>query len=235
MMGESIPDINPSIPVFIGVDVGHTCHVTLLAMHQSTPLVFYWKPVRSDDLEDHVAMLRARYNIIAGCTDRHPETTLANALRDASNNVIMPVEYRGSSALEFVEDEVEQVTHVQGNRTQMLDTVANAVRKNKIKFTGYTHYGNLVIQHLQDMVRIEEPDKAAQWSKLTGNDHFFHSLGFALFAVRMRAAIDYISTDEDVRTMFMATPVTMKTPPSINLSVNSRRKTATNYQLGVHS
>lgn len=223
MFEGAIPSIDNSVPVFIGIDVGHTCHITLIAMNHAKPNAFLWKQVKADDLVQEVEHLRSRYNIVSGCMDRHPETTLANAVRDESNGVIMPVEYRGTSALEFVEDEVEVVTHVQGNRTQMIDVAANAVRKSQISFTGYTHYGPFIVQHLQDMVRIDEPDKPAVWNKLTGQDHFFHSLAFALFAIRMRNAIDF-SVEDDVRTMVIASNVNMKTPPVANLGVVPRQK-----------
>ncbi len=189
----------------------NTCHVVLISLGQSNPHAFLFKQVAAEDLEDYVVELMANYNIVGGCIDRHPETTLSNSVRDASNQIVLPVEYRGTSALEFVRDELDTVTHVQGNRTQMIDEVAVGIRKQRIFLSGYGHHQTLLLQHLQDMVRIEEPDKEAQWKKLNGNDHFFHALAFGLFAVRMKNARDFQS-DAEIRTMVLCSSIDMKAP-----------------------
>ena len=50
---------------------------------------------------------------------------------------------------------------------------------------GYGNNKDVLIAHLRDMVREESPEKEPTWVKLNGNDHFFHSMGYALLARRV--------------------------------------------------
>jgi len=50
---------------------------------------------------------------------------------------------------------------------------------------GYTSHKDTLMAHLRDMVREETPEKEPKWVKLNGNDHFFHSMAFALLARRV--------------------------------------------------
>lgn len=208
MRGEGAIAITNDLPVIVGIDAGLTCHITLAHMGQGYPIVFGWRQVSADNLYDEVKTILETFNVVSGCMDRNPYTPLANEIRDLSHGRIMPVEYSGSPgapALQIVNDELDQLSHVRGNRTMMLDTVAGSVRKRKIDFYGYGRHQRVILDHLQDMVRLEhevnektKDEIPARWQKLTGNDHYFHSLAYLLFALRINLAIEY--RQDDART-----------------------------------
>ncbi|MGO7308746.1 phage terminase large subunit family protein [Rhizobium ruizarguesonis] len=208
MKGEGTPEINKMDPVMIGIDAGLTCHITLANVGQAHPVIFSFRQVSADNLLDEVKTILETYNVVGGCMDRNPYTPLANEIRDLSQGRIMPVQYAsapGAAAMQFVHDELEQLSHLVGNRTTMLDAVAGAIRKRKLSMYGYGRHQRIVLDHLQDMVRIDnevnektKDEIPARWQKLNGNDHFFHALAYLLFAMRVNTAIDF--RQEDPRT-----------------------------------
>jgi hypothetical protein len=185
-------------PCFIGIDVGQICHIVV-----GTPnVVFHWQRVHVNDLIDTVKILCRQYRVVAGALDRHPYTPTAEAVRDVTKSLILPVEYRGTAAVSLVKDKTEFVTHAQGARTAMLDAVAEAVRKKRKVFVNHRDEKDLIVAHLQDMVREEEEaNKPAVWKKLTGKDHYFHALAFYEFAQRMHY-VKHFDSDAEQRTMF---------------------------------
>jgi hypothetical protein len=58
------------------------------------------------------------------------------------------------------------------------------------------------------MVRIELPDKPASWEKLTGNDHFLHSLVLQRVSVKVREVI-LMQEDSTEKQFFGLVPVAM--------------------------
>lgn len=217
--------IGPSEPVFIGIDAGLTCHIVLIHMGTNRPVAFDFRQVVADNLYDEVETILSTYNVIGGCMDRNPYTPLANDIRDLSEGRIMPVEYghENGQAVSLVKDELDNFSHIRGNRTIMIDAVATAIRKRRISLAGYGSFESLLIQHLRDMVRIEKEDTSAIWQKLTGNDHFFHALTYALFSIRTTDAILY-RTDSDERTMVQSLPITISVHNDANMGVKFRRK-----------
>ena len=190
-------------PVFIGIDAGITCHIVLIHVGGAKPVAFEWKQVLADNLVNEVETILETYNVIAGVMDRNPYTPLANEIRDLSMGRIIPTEYASSAiaaSLTLVKDELDNISHIRANRTHMIDAVATIIKKRKIAFVGYQSQDHLIIQQLRDMVRVEKEDDTAVWQKLTGNDHYFHALGYALFSLRSNDAILYKS-DADERTM----------------------------------
>lgn len=84
----------------------------------------------------------------------------------------------------------------------MIDAVAEAVRKGRKTFVGCHDEKDLIITHLQDMVREEEEaNKPAVWKKLTGKDHYFHALAFYEFAQRLHY-VKHFDSDAEQRTRF---------------------------------
>lgn len=229
MRGEGRVQISNE-PVFVGIDVGLTCHVVLAHMGQGSPIVFDFRQVTADTLVDEVKTILETYNIIGGCMDRNPYTPLANEIRELSQGRILPVEYAGSPGaanVQIVNDELDQLSHVRGNRTTMLDAVAGAIRKRKISLYGYGRLQRLILDHLQDMVRMEheinektKEEIAARWAKLTGNDHFFHALAYLLFSMRVNMTIDY--HQEDPRTQVIQSNIIIPTGQATRLGVNRR-------------
>lgn len=172
MKAPLVPEVSDDYPLGIGIDVGQTCHITVGDEKSTIEFI----TVKVDDLVERVEELMKKYNIVTGCIDRHPYTPTAEAVRDKSGGVILPIEYRGKDRLSIIEDEFQEVSHLQGNRTKMIDSFAKEIQDRTHEFHGYGDKKPEIREHLMDMVRDEHPDKPAVWEKLTGNDHWFHSL-----------------------------------------------------------
>jgi hypothetical protein len=231
MRGEGKVEISNE-PVFLGIDVGLTCHIVLAHMGQGYPIVFDFRQVTADVLVDEVNAILSTYNVIGGCMDRNPYTPLANEIRDLSAGRILPVEYAsstGAAPVQMMNDELDQLSHVRGNRTTMIDTVAGAIRKRKVSMYGYGRMQRLILDHLQDMVRMEhevnektKEEIPARWQKLTGNDHFFHALAYLFFAMRVNTTIDF--HQEDPRTQFTHSNIIIPMGNAARLGVNRKHR-----------
>jgi hypothetical protein len=186
---SQIPNVSADTPCYIGIDVGFTCHITVsyddpdgwphFVLFESIPVAY---------LEKRVLELMKIYTIIGGTIDRFPYTTDADSLRDVSQKLIMPVQYRGHAALAPVfEADTKIISHYSANNTIALDRVKALVTSRNMTISGYLGGKELVISHLTDMVRNDAPDQdeMGQWIKVSGNDHYFHSMAFNLLARRV--------------------------------------------------
>lgn len=184
MKGPGVPDVGGLVPVALGCDMGKTCHLTLGRLKPGNEVdPFLFEQVPSSQIHDRVLQLMDRYNIVTGGVDRHPYTPDAERIRDATKRVILPIEYRGATHMKLEHDEYDALDHVKINRTAAIDAQVRSIQRRGTEFYGYGGLAQVVIEHCCDMVRIETDEKPATWEKLTGSDHFLHSL------VLMRASI----------------------------------------------
>jgi hypothetical protein len=214
MKGVAQPTVGASTPVYVGIDVGQTCHVILGTPNgfmEIDPFLFALVPV--EELEQFVKTVCDNYFVVGGAIDRHPYEPTANAIFEASGKRIVPVEYRGQANLKLVLDEMQNLSHAQCNRTRGIDRVVRAIRRGRTSFQGYGQYQNDVVAHLQDMVRIEVPEEEARWEKLSGVDHFFHSLVF-LFLAPLLTELIRAKANLDLRELFL---VSATEPPKEHL------------------
>ena len=183
------PLVERDDPTWIGIDMGQTCHLTVGQGDSVETLhIIEFRTVPVDDLLNVVQELLGTYNVIGGAVDRHPYTPTADALWTLSQGRILPVEYRGQKEFNLIKDELdlETVKYAQANRTALLDEVARLVRQHRFRFSGYGQQKTTITEHLKDMVRDENPEKPASWVKLTGNDHYFHSLAFLVGGLKLK-------------------------------------------------
>lgn len=186
MRGGAAPQVSDDTPVFLGVDIGFQCHITLsIDNPDGTPHFILFQTVPVAHLEGRIQELRTIYNIIQGASDRFPLTTTVDALRDHTNGLIMPIQYRGNGALQPVRDELSNIVHYSASRTLILDRLHMLITNHKLVMSGYGSLKETLIAHLTDMVRDEQPDVEAEWKKISGNDHFFHSMALNLLARRV--------------------------------------------------
>jgi hypothetical protein len=186
MVGGHIPNTSADVPVFLGVDIGFTCHITLSRDDEDgLPVFILFETVPIAHLETRIQELRKIYTIVQGAADRFPFTPTVDALRDLTQGTIMPVQYRGTAALQPVKDELGNLVHYSANRTLILDRIHSSISHHKMVLSGYTNHRETLIAHLSDMVRDEQPDVEAEWKKITGSDHFFHAMALSLLARRV--------------------------------------------------
>lgn len=179
---SAIPNISWDIPCYMGIDVGFTCHITIsFDDAEGWPHYVLFETVPAAYLVQRVTELLKIYNIIQGAIDRFPYTNEANEIRDLTNGRIMPVQYRGHGLLQPVfEPDTKIMSHYSANNTLALDRVQALIGSHRAEISGYQGQKELVIQQLTDMVRNDAPElnEMGAWLKVSGNDHYFHSMAF---------------------------------------------------------
>lgn len=197
--GGGIPEVGSDAPVWLGIDVGQTCHIVLgTGSSVDDVKIFEFRSVHVSDIHTTVSDIMKRYNVVGGAVDRHPYTPTAEDISTVSNQKIWPVEYRGPKELNPIKNQEDppEPIYWQANRTKLLDSVAQRVRNHKLPMAGYGHYESVVIEHLRDMVRDETPEKEATWLKLNGNDHYFHAIGFLLTSMKIHGALAGLNKED---------------------------------------
>lgn len=155
-----VPEVGRDRQVYIGIDVGFTCYLTLsFDDAEGKPVYFYWDSFPMARLHDRVAELRKLYNIVQGAADRFPFEPDVDTLRVQTDNLIMPVQYRGNNALAPVKNELGEITHYSANSTFTLDRIHSSISQHSMVLTGYGHQKETLLTHLTDNVRDERPDQ----------------------------------------------------------------------------
>lgn len=205
----SMPAPNNDLPHFIGIDMGQICTIVLgRGPTQETCKPILFETVHVDNLLQRIKELRAQFRIVSGACDRQPYEPTADAVFKESDGIIMPVEYRGTQEVRLVKNALDEITHAQAERTKLLDTVVRHIRARNCMMSGYGNLRTVITEHLMDMVRDEKPEEPAKWVKLTGNDHFFHAMGYMYFSYKIREVLD-AQLEEDIRTTVFVGTVTM--------------------------
>lgn len=190
---EEVPAIRTDLPTYIGIDMGHNCHIVVGQTLDGTFVnVVRMMSVPIALLKQTITELDNTYSIVGGHVDRHPESQAANDVRDLTQRRILPCEYRGTKEINCITgpEGPEDVIHIQADRTTLLDEVAAAVRGHRIEFNGYHGIDSSeIVTHLRNMVRVEAPETPAIWNKLDPADHFFHATGFMLTAMKTKRVI----------------------------------------------
>lgn len=186
-----VPDIPKDKPIFFGLDMGMGCHLTIVSADGAEVLKF--EVIPQDKVQERIEHLLSNYNVIFGLMDRAPFIPTAYALRDFSEGRAFPVIYSENNKRAVPYKEVTgDIAYYNVDRTLALDAVSEAIRSGRIKFYGYQNQHDIILTHLRDMVRDDTTDKV-RWQKLHGNDHYFHSLGYALTAVYLKQMNDALS------------------------------------------
>lgn len=207
-------------PVGVGIDIGQICHCTRAVQTPRGLRVFSMEQVHVDKVLTWVKETKDNYNLVTGAVDRHPYEPTADAIMAESDGKIWPVEYRGKQAIAPVYDKASEddvITHFQADRTKMIDAAAALIRGRGIIFEGYGELSAQIVEHFQDMVREEEPEKPANWKKLNGNDHFFHAVAFLALAWKLIDAMP-VFTKQDVRSTIHMEGVDIRQFPGLMAS-----------------
>lgn len=183
-----IPAIDRNIPTWVGVDMGHTCHIVVgQGYNPKAVRVVRAIKVPIKELAGKIQELMNTYRVFGAACDRHPESAKAEELREMTNGILIPCEYRGQKELNLVKSpENQEILYAQVNRTGLLDVAARQIRMKEIVFEGYEGNGEEIVNNYRNMVREESPEKEATWVKLDPADHFFHATGFMNMAMRIK-------------------------------------------------
>lgn len=201
MGSPAIPQPKKGEPHFIGIDMGITCYVVVgTGTSPKHMRVILAATCHVDTLPALLEKLHKEYNFVGGGIDRYPYTPTSDAIRDASNGVIMPMHYFSSKEIAEDKDLLGEVSYLKINRTEMLDYVAMGIKKMRWQIEGYTSNKEKIEAHLQDMIREEVDESQAVWVKLQGKDHFFHALAYLAAAVCYKEIVDDRQEHQNVNT-----------------------------------
>lgn len=181
------PDVSKDMGVYMGIDMGQMCHITLLGdtTEEGKEPFLLFDIVSIHQLTERIAELRKIYSIVQCCVDRYPYTPTVDAYRDMTNGLVMPIHFGGNAIIMPKVDEGKNLIYYTANRTVTLDRVRTIIVNNDAVLDGYGPYKETITTHLRDMVRDESPEREPEWKKLNGNDHFFFSMSYALLAKRV--------------------------------------------------
>lgn len=170
----------------VGIDMGLTVHM-VIGNTQGTE-IYLMEQLPVEKLAERLAGLDAKHKIACGVIDRQPYTPDSYAIRDKTNNRVMPARYAtaSGSVLTFKNDEYGRLAYVDLPRTEALDRVRTKFCNYELTLNGYSYQKQVVIEHLRDMVRDESPEQMATWKKVTGVDHYFHAIAYWLAAPAIR-------------------------------------------------
>ena len=197
MKESKVPEIDKTTPVYLGCDMGLTCHL-VLSTHKKEAI--YFATIPQDQIVQTIKDLDKKYNIVYGAIDRYPYTPTSNEIRDYSEGRIFPIEYSYGKVVEPVNEFDGTVSHYRANRTSALDYVMEGINSGKLEFYGYGNLQNIIVEHLRDMFRDDSvADKPPVWKKMRGNDHFFHALSYSFIACEIDAAENYKNVDVEER------------------------------------
>lgn len=187
LRGASIPNVSKDTPVYLGVDVGFVCHITLSYDDENGITQFFlFETIPAAFLGRRLKEIRDTYNVVQGAMDRFPYTQQANEIRDESSGIIIPIQYRGGNHLQPVfEADTKVLSHYSASNTLVLDRLHSLITHHRVGIAGYLGQKETVINHLTDMIRDEAPDEEAVWKKNSGQDHYFHSMAFNLLSRRV--------------------------------------------------
>lgn len=184
----AIPEVDREMPTYVGIDIGHTCHVVVAQGEKATKMrsVIIDK-VPLGEIKKWAARICETYNVVAGTCDRHPESQVAYDIWEITKGKIVPAEYRGTKEIELkmVPGEPDKVAYIQIDRTTSLDQVQIALREGHLEMYGYGMMTEEIETQLRNMVRIEDPETPAVWKKLDSNDHTFHAMGNMYSAIKL--------------------------------------------------
>jgi hypothetical protein len=189
VLGAPTVEIGSLTPLALGCDMGRTCHLTLGVIGSDRLDPVHFEQIPAADVVARIVQLVGQYNIVCGAVDRHPYTPTSEQIRDQTKGKILPIEYRGTEHVNIKKDEYDNIDFVQINRTRAIDEQVRAIQRKATTLSGFGGLESVVVEQLCDMVRIEVPDKPANWEKLTGNDHFLHSLTLQRASVKVREVV----------------------------------------------
>ena len=213
-------------PASIGIDVGQICHITVGVGnpdHEIEVAEFRTVPAHGTMLQDAIKEICETYNIVTGAVDRYPYTPTAEELQALTEGRIIPCAYNNIDDARLDTDDDLNIRFAWINRTKAIDKVVKLIRTGKLKFNGYGIHKSVITNHLRDMVRDEQPEKPAVWTKLSGQDHFFHSLAFMVKGFQLRElAYDLKGLDQRVGFMVGAANFGVDTKPLIGGTKSAR-------------
>lgn len=177
-------------PVWVGMDVGSSWHLVIMAGRGE---FIHFETIPHDKIIPRLKEILETYNVVGGAVDRHPDISTTAMIRDMSGGRIMPVVYSGMKTAEPFREVDGSVPYYKIDRTAALDSIQRGINNHTIQMLGYGELKETVIAHLRDMYRDDDISGSPRWVKMNGNDHFFHTMGYAMIAPEIKRISDFLS------------------------------------------
>ncbi len=188
-------------PCWIGIDMGLICNIVIgMGTHRDNIKPILFRTVTVQKLEQEIKDLMKKYRIVGGVIDRQPYTPMSENIMKVAEGKIVPAQYAQNTMVKT--DGFGDINYVALDRTGSLDFVHTRMKRQDIKFYGYNTYKETIGIHLRDMVREEQDEKGAVWTKLSNKDHFFHALGYMFSAPELKELVS-IKLKEEQRSMLI--------------------------------
>ncbi len=179
---QGVPDYDDSYTYFIGSDAGSLCHLVVSRTRDGQHIEFVlFEAVHYTQWEVRIRALTEIYEIVGGHVDRMPYMIEAARIRQYSGNTILPVVYVSTKAgknYDYINDELDDLSHVNVQRTWMIDQLVKDIRAGVVTMAGYGAQKELITEHLRNMVRENDEEKLPVWKKLGSADHYFHAMAY---------------------------------------------------------
>lgn len=187
-------------PTVIGVDVGKTCHLTVLAKHGKNVYVVWAEAIKNTIQQPATEAIVNRFdyfNCVKMCVDAGPDITLVNQLVGAKHlGAIAAVQYvRNVPGLDII-SEHDDGQLIKADRTAVMN---DTMRRHNI---GEIHYPAKMVDEIFSQLKSVKKVRSLDVSggdverfEASGEDHWAHSLTYANIAAM---ALDHFATGPDV-------------------------------------
>lgn len=201
--------------LFVGIDVGAMCHITIGTISNfDHPRILRTLVVSAKQIVSWIDDFCKEFKVVSGAMDRFPYTPTADDVFTASKGKIYPTGYGQAANITHRYDTEIGENYFIVNRTWILDQVQKKVKSHHLIIEGYGIWKEMIREHLQNMVRDEQPEKQAIWKKLDKDDHFFHSIAFFLFSYKLKEYLSTVSArDSDPRSLLTSMVIDLPKEP----------------------
>jgi hypothetical protein len=189
-----------AITYVMGLDMGTYCHCTIAAVLPDDQLVVVHRErIPLFTVVERREELARGWNVRLCVVDHGPYTETVYRMQQRDRGVFAGVYVRSKGIdmykIKDVEEDKEkgQQELKQANiaRDKVFDLIMLMIRAGNIKCVS-SDENDLWVEQLQDMKRVREfvnDELVFVWNKVTGNDHYHHSLLYAFIASRILGVI----------------------------------------------
>jgi hypothetical protein len=195
---QTLPDASRMLGTALGLDVGKTCHLTVLSEHGGRYVVHWLERIRqqingdgTDKVSEETLERIDQFGVYKGIVDGGPDVTVPGRLIQGSRYHTMWAAYfaRTIKGLEnYSLNEVEQIITIA--RTAMITDMVKDINAGRFIFPKDNPEVELLITHLKKLRRVNRVSETTgettqAWVSSDTEDHYAFSLLYAYTAIKM--------------------------------------------------
>ena len=188
-----VPGQGSSMASYVfGLDVGKTCHLTIIEVSYGHPLKLVWmesiRQTGDNEVLRRVTEVKRAFNIRHGIVDVGPDITLQQSLvADGEGDVFAGEFTEGTLGLEYLmvkeEDRIVKI-----GRTKAISALVKEIGAGSVLFpSGGDEYNEMVahFRAVKKVTRVTATSATKQVWTNTGADHYFFSMLYAWLAAKI--------------------------------------------------